>query len=287
MADEHSSFIKSWQQLVIVVLLAFLVPIIGITLITQFVTGHRQAPPSDDAGVLNRIKPVGEVIMAQATPNAGQRSGEQVFGQVCKNCHEAGLAGAPKFGDKGQWAHVLAEGEKVAVDHAIHGIRAMPPKGGNPDLSDDEVHRAVAFMANNAGANWKAPEVTATANAAPGPTGGTAAGAMAASAPAPAGSGTPGATTVASNPSAASAGAKPDGKKVFEGTCMVCHGTGVAGAPKFGDKAAWAPRIAQGVDTLYKSALGGKNAMPAKGGNNALSDAEVKSAVDYMVSAAK
>ena len=68
---------------------------------------------------------------------------------------------------------------------------------------------------------------------------------------------------------------------------MVCHGAGIAGAPKFGDKAAWAPRIKQGMDTLYKSALGGKNAMPAKGGNNALSDAEVKAGVDYMVSAVK
>jgi cytochrome c5 len=68
---------------------------------------------------------------------------------------------------------------------------------------------------------------------------------------------------------------------------MVCHGTGVAGAPKFGDKAAWAPRIKAGLDALHASALKGKGAMPPKGGNPALSDADVAAAVDYMVAAAK
>ena len=68
---------------------------------------------------------------------------------------------------------------------------------------------------------------------------------------------------------------------------MVCHGTGIAGAPKFGDKAAWAPRIKSGIDTLHTNAVKGKGGMPPKGGNTALSDAEVMAAVDYMVSAAK
>ena len=63
--------------------------------------------------------------------------------------------------------------------------------------------------------------------------------------------------------------------------------TGVAGAPKFGDKAAWGPRIKTGMDALYTSALKGKAAMPAKGGNAALPDADVKAAVDYMVAAGK
>ena len=67
----------------------------------------------------------------------------------------------------------------------------------------------------------------------------------------------------------------------------VCHGAGIAGAPKFGDKAAWAPRLATGIDTLYKVALTGKGAMPPRGGNKDLSDADVKAAVDYMAAAAK
>lgn len=81
----------------------------------------------------------------------------------------------------------------------------------------------------------------------------------------------------------AAAAAPKDGATVFNNVCTVCHTPGAAGAPKVGDKAAWAPRIAQGKETLYKSALGGKNAMPAKGGNSSLSDAEVKAAVDFMV----
>ena len=93
----------------------------------------------------------------------------------------------------------------------------------------------------------------------------------------------PGAMAVA-QPAAAGAG---KGKAVYDATCQMCHGAGLAGAPKLGDKAAWAPRIATGIASLYNSALAGKNAMPAKGGNAGLADADVKAAVDFMVSASK
>ena len=87
------------------------------------------------------------------------------------------------------------------------------------------------------------------------------------------------------------AAARADGKAAYSQTCGVCHGTGVAGAPKFGDKAAWAPRIAQGSATLHDRAIKGYQGkagmMPAKGGNAALGDADVKAAVDYMVSQAR
>ena len=86
---------------------------------------------------------------------------------------------------------------------------------------------------------------------------------------------------------AKSAAAGGAGKTVYDSVCAVCHNAGVAGAPKFGDKVAWAPRIKTGLDALHASALKGKGAMPAKGGNAALSDADVKAAVDYMVAAAK
>jgi cytochrome c5 len=134
----------------------------------------------------------------------------------------------------------------------------MPAKGGAADLSDDEIKRAVAYMANKAGANFKAPEAKA-----------------------PAAAGAPAAAT-------ADAG---KGKALFDATCVACHGAGIAGAPKAGDKAAWGPRIAQGKDTLYKHALGGftgkAGMMPAKGGNAGAADADVKAAVDYMVGLAK
>jgi cytochrome c5 len=78
-----------------------------------------------------------------------------------------------------------------------------------------------------------------------------------------------------------------DGKAVFEKTCVVCHGTGVANAPKFGDKAAWAPRVAAGKAALLASVKNGKGAMPAKGGNADLTDDDLSAAVDFMVTAAK
>ncbi len=91
-------------------------------------------------------------------------------------------------------------------------------------------------------------------------------------------------------PSAHAAGADK-GKTTYDSSCGVCHGAGIAGAPKLGDKAAWAPRIAQGMDILHTHSLKGfqgkAGMMPAKGGNTALADADVKAAVDYMVSKAK
>jgi len=86
---------------------------------------------------------------------------------------------------------------------------------------------------------------------------------------------------------AVAATGKPDGKKVYESTCMACHAAGVANAPKFGDKKAWAPHLAHGAEHLFESALKGKGAMPPKGGNLTLSNGEVRAALDYMLSAVK
>jgi len=78
-----------------------------------------------------------------------------------------------------------------------------------------------------------------------------------------------------------------DGQQVYQASCVACHDAGIAGAPKLGDKGQWAKRIAKGPDALYASAVNGvqgsAGVMPAKGGNPALSDAEVRAAVDYMV----
>jgi len=82
-------------------------------------------------------------------------------------------------------------------------------------------------------------------------------------------------------------GAEMTGEEVYQKACGVCHDNGVAGAPKLGDKTAWTPRIAEGMDVLYHTALQGEGAMPAKGGNASLSDAETKAAVDYMVENSK
>lgn len=351
--DQHVSPIKNWKQLVVIVVLAFVVPITIIVLLTQYVTNAPKGDAEDESAILSRIKPIGEVLLAAPTGPKGQLGGEQVYNQVCKTCHETGLAGAPKVGDKGAWAKVIAQGLVTTVDHAVKGIRAMPPKGGNPDFENVEIERAVVFMANKAGANWKeapppatagsadrtgeqvvqvacgrchqtgeggAPKVgdraawtprvakglaTVTQAALRGHGGMPARGGMAdlsdteikraieymfnsgvGKEPAP-GVAASAAPVAAAAPAAAAVGtAKPDGKKVYDTTCMACHATGAAGAPKFGDKAAWAPRLKSGMDALYASSLKGKGAMPAKGGTT-LPDAEVKAAVDYMVAAAK
>jgi len=282
--DQHSSPIKTPKQLIIVVALAFIVPIVIIGLLSQLLTSTPHDTSGDEQRVLERIKPVGSVVIADASAPRGNLTGEQVYGQVCKTCHDAGLAGAPKSGDKTQWTARIAEGEKTLVQHAVAGFQGkagvMPPKGGNADLTDDEVHRAVVYLANQVGAGWKEPAPTAAAAA-------TAAKSSAAAAPAAVATSTAAATPPAAAAAPAAAGGAADGKGVYEKTCAVCHATGLAGAPKFGDKAAWAARIATGVNTLHNAALHGKNAMPPKGGNLALTDTDVTAAVDYMVSAAK
>mgnify|MGYP003530319721 CR=1 FL=1 len=218
--DQHSSPIKTPKQLIIVVVLAFVVPIALIILITQLVTGRAHGT-GDDASILTRIAPFGVVKIAAPSGPKGNLTGEQVYGQVCKTCHEGGIAGAHKLGDKAAWGKVIAQGEKLTVQHAIAGIRAMPPRGGNADLTDAEVQRAVAFMVNKAGASWKeAPVAAAKTAAAPAavPAAGAAPAAAASVAPAAIASATP---------------AKTDGKKAYDTACVACHGMGIAGAPKF------------------------------------------------------
>ncbi len=86
---------------------------------------------------------------------------------------------------------------------------------------------------------------------------------------------------------AAKASGADAGKKTYEAACTACHASGVAGAPKLGDKPAWAARVKTGKEALYASALKGKGAMPPKGGNTALADADVKAAVDYLLASLK
>lgn len=86
---------------------------------------------------------------------------------------------------------------------------------------------------------------------------------------------------------AAVAAGPKDGPTIFNTVCTACHSTGAAGAPKVTDKAAWAPRVATGKEALYKSALNGKNAMPARGGVATLTDDEVKATVDYILTLVK
>jgi len=303
--SEHESPIKTPKQLIIVIALAFLVPILLIVLLSQFVANIRSvdmnsAAMSPDA-VAKRLKPLGDLTFADAGGDAAKapKSGEEVYKLVCSACHASGAAGAPKFGDKSDWAPRLKQGQKTLLNSALKGKGAMPPRGG-ADSSDLEVERAVVYMANQAGANFKEPAAPATEKAAaapaaektaaPAPATEKAAAAPAAektATPAPAAEKTAAPAPAAEKTAAVPAAGKADGKKIFESTCVACHGAGIAGAPKAGDKAAWAPRLKAGMDALYASALKGKGAMPPKGGNNALADADVKAAVDYLAGLAK
>ena len=229
-------------------------------------------PTAAISKIEENIKPVATVELAAAGAGAGaEKSGEEVVKAVCSMCHAAGLMNSPKIGDKGQWQPRIAQGYETLVKHAIEGIRSMPARGGNPSLTDGEVASAVAHMANASGANFKAPEPKAAAEAKP------------AEAAAPA------AEAKAVEPVAVAAAAPAAGKsgeEVYKAVCSMCHTAGLMNAPKFGDKAQWEPRIKQGYDTLVTHAVKGIRSMPAKGGNPSLSDAEVAGAVKYMANAA-
>jgi cytochrome c5 len=221
MTDKHTSFIKTPKQLVIVVVLAFAIPIALIVLLSQLVTGVR-SPGSRGAetGVLNRIKPVGEVTIAEAT--APQATGEQVYQDVCKTCHETGLVGAPKLGDKAAWAPRIKRGINALYASAINGKNQMPPKGGNRNLADIEVKRGVVYMANRSGASFTDPPAAPTPTVAtPSPS----AVPVAATAPVAA-------VTAAAVPPAAAVAAKPGapldlkaGEALMQKVgCAACHG---------------------------------------------------------------
>jgi cytochrome c5 len=161
--DSHGSAIKTPKQLVLAIAAGFLVPIICIILLVELVGTDRKVGAGSQAqseqAIAARISPVADqgFTLVVGSGQKQARTGEAVYTAVCAGCHGTGAAGAPKAGDAGAWSGRIAQGFDTLVKHAITGIRAMPPKGGNPDLSDVEVGRAVAFLANQAGAKFKEP----------------------------------------------------------------------------------------------------------------------------------
>ncbi len=193
--EEHSSVIKTPKQLMVVVLAAFVFPVLIIWLLGKYVTGDPPIDPNSLAfsgeAVVQRLKPVGELVLASDSSQPGAQSGE--------GTSEPASA--------------------VTTASATDAVAASSPD-------------AVAAPVADAGGPDKI-------------------------------------------------------KAIYTASCAACHTTGAAGAPKLGDNAAWGPRIKTGDESLYNSALKGKNAMPPKGGNASLSDADVKAVVDYMVSQSK
>jgi cytochrome c5 len=155
--DEHSSFIKTPQQLITIVILAFVVPIIGIVLTVQLVVNRPHADPAalTPEAISARIQPVGKVEFAAAGGGAA-KSGEETVKEVCSACHQTGVANAPKIGDKAAWAPRLKLGLDGLLQSVIQGKGAMAPRAGT-SLSDQELAGAIVFMANQAGGNLKEP----------------------------------------------------------------------------------------------------------------------------------
>jgi cytochrome c5 len=281
--DSHTGPIKTPAQLLWTSFFAFVVPVFVIIGLVYFVTsGNKPAAGAVDSelATAQRIQKIGVVEIRDA--NRPLAAGADVYKAQCAACHDAGLAGAPKTGDAGAWAARIATGYEALLNSALKGKGAMGAQGGGA-YRDAEIGRAVVYMANAAGAKFEEPQQAAPAEAAA-PAAAAAAPVMAA---APAAAPAPAAPAAAAPAPAATPVAAVNGEALYKQACTVCHAAGVAGAPKTGDKAAWAPRAALGVDALTASVIKGKGAMPPKGGAMSASDAEIKAAVQYLLDTAK
>ena len=161
MSEQKGQCATSPVMVLIAVVGVFAVPVITIVMIVQLVlafqAGHvdKNDPRMADAAVQERIKPYGEVKAIDPSAPRVEKTGEVVYTEVCASCHGTGALDAPKLGDKGAWGKRNTQGFDTLVKNAINGIRTMPARGGNPELSDIEMARAVAHLANSGGANFK------------------------------------------------------------------------------------------------------------------------------------
>jgi cytochrome c5 len=278
--EDHSGPIKTPQQLLAAIFFSFVIPIFAIIGLVYYVASDSR--PAAGAGdtekaVAQRIQKVGVVDIRDA--NRPLKPGAEVYAAQCAACHTAGVAGAPKLGDAGAWAPRIRTGYEALLTSALKGKGAMAPQGGG-EFEDAEIGRAVVHMANAAGAKFAEPQrAAAVATAAQG------------AAPTAAPSAEVLAAVAAANKTAAPAAAAPATAAgavpaLYTQACAACHVAGVANAPKLGDKANWAPRVAMGIDALTASVIKGKGAMPPRGGSTG-SDADIKAVVQYMVSTVK
>lgn len=235
---------------------------------------------NNSEGVASRLQPVAKFALLVTEEDAPLKTGKEVYEATCTTCHATGVAGAPKFGDKAAWAPYIEAGYEDMLNVALNGKGAMPAKGGNTSLKDLEVERAMVYMANEAGAGYAEPgegesEDTAKAEATATDT-----------AEAPAVTETADASATAAIP-AATQEQLDVGKDLYNLACFACHGTGVAGAPKIGDKADWTPYMDTGLDTMLQLAISGKGAMPPRGTAMNASDEDLRSAILYMIQDAR
>ena len=159
--EEHRTLIKTPRQLVTVIVLSFVVPIIAIILLANFVaagkrTGAGTASMTPEA-IAARIKPVAGFELRAADGSGPARSADEIYKSVCSACHTAGVAGAPKAGDAAAWAQRIATGLPALVQAVLKGKGAMPAQGGG-EYSDLEIERTVVMLANQSGGKFSEPK---------------------------------------------------------------------------------------------------------------------------------
>ena len=174
--EEDSSGIETPKQLITVVLAAFVFPITIIVLLAQYASGGISPdisyPALSKEAVAKRLKPVGSLVLTNSSPQAGSAQNKKtgpaksmappavvsgglgkvqtIYSASCSACHASGAAGAPKLGDKQAWAPRIKSGSEVLYNSAIKGKKAMPPKGGNVSLSNEDVKAVVDYMVSKA-----------------------------------------------------------------------------------------------------------------------------------------
>ena len=165
----HEGPIRTPKQLIVAVVASFVVPIVVIIMLANFVDfGGKTGAGSDSMtaeSVAKRIQPVGSIVLKDASAPVVLKTGEQVYTAQCAACHASGAAGAPKLGDAAAWGPRVKTGYEALLTSALKGKGAMGAQGGG-EISDLEIGRAVVFMANKSGAKFdepKAPQAAASA----------------------------------------------------------------------------------------------------------------------------
>jgi cytochrome c5 len=160
----HEGPIRTPKQLVVAVVASFVVPIVVIIMLANFVDfGGKSGAGSDGMSteaVARRIQPVGAIVLKDASAPVVLKTGEQVYTVQCAACHATGAAGAPKFGDTAAWGPRIQTGYDALLNSALKGKGAMAAQGGG-EISDLEIGRAVVYMANQGGAKFEEPAAPA------------------------------------------------------------------------------------------------------------------------------
>ena len=165
-AEAHEGPIRTPRQLVWTIVASFVVPVVLIILLVNFVaSGNKPAAGSEglaQEAVERRLQRVGQVSFRDASAPKAVRTGEQVYQAVCTSCHAAGVAGAPKTGDAAAWAPRIKTGYDALLNSVLKGKGGMPAQGGG-DYSEYEIGRAVVYLTGQAGGKFAEPKAPAAA----------------------------------------------------------------------------------------------------------------------------